>query len=191
MARKKKKQLLPDREANKRTVMTMAPERGRIEGKRARFSAVNLAAAMSTVATSDPSDRAHLVRLPDKDFPEGRLVNADRVAAAKPRRYHVSYMHSVVSSHAETQQRGDGVEEVRMVDRVVGAVSDETVFDETHAKLRWLQDQGLDVFGPGSGRQQIEDAVWGRDGVAMRGVLRRGVESGELAVAKGEGRGVT
>lgn len=135
--------------ANRRVIMTQAREQ-------------------QTIATADPCDRAHVVR----DV-EGKLVSARVLGGqATPRRYPRAYMHEVVEGRVEGGAAPGGT--VRLVERAVAVVSDETVFDETFERERRLRALGLPVGGVCGARSQLDEAVWSKGDLYVRDLLRSG-----------------
>lgn len=98
-----------------------------------------------TESTTDPADRAHLVR-----DSEGLLVPAAKVANARPRRYPRHHMHGPAGAR----------------------VSCESVLDDLAARQARLRSWGLSVGGAGSMAEMVREAL-GKAGPAARGLIHR------------------
>lgn len=171
---------LEGRDANARVVMTcaemvVAPRVAGREKKVALKAVARFEKCAEVFATDDPCDRAHLVRASR----DGMLSPAAGLSGlAKARRYPKCYMHEVVEGRLEEEMGGLGDGEMggqngshslsphlpispsphrslRLVERAVAIVSDETVFDETFE----AQCRLAGAMGSGTGRRMREGAV--------------------------------
>lgn len=177
-------------EPNARVVMTEArrvvpPRVAHRCAEMARRAMVNFERASATLATADLADRAHSVR----GIVRGRVYGyqpAGKVMGASPRRYPRGYMHEVVVGEWKEEPKQvlsagccvlspqhsalSTQHSLRLVERAVAVVSDETVFDETFRMERVLRGLGLEV----GGRRGVEPLMC-LDEMRLRDLVRREV----------------